>query len=221
MEIGDPKGAKAPRAAAENSATVVRDEPAAKPSIEKQQSQALTRARQRIQRYADGEGWSRSFLKTGTLSQEGYVLSHAAPLSSTAYGLPDGHSFGNSVRKLHNGPVSSGRDSIDNQRRGPVAGRERPSNRLRTHSRHRRDSGAVDLCAKPLRELERVEGIEPSTRSLGSCCSTTELHPRPATHSTVRCRQKGAACHIVARHFVKSERTSLQGVPAILIIVGA
>jgi hypothetical protein len=26
-------------------------------------------------------------------------------------------------------------------------------------------------------KLERVEGIEPSTRSLGSYCSTTELHP--------------------------------------------
>ena len=25
--------------------------------------------------------------------------------------------------------------------------------------------------------LERVKGIEPSTRSLGSYCSTTELHP--------------------------------------------
>jgi hypothetical protein len=28
------------------------------------------------------------------------------------------------------------------------------------------------------RGLERVKGIEPSTRSLGSFCSTTELHPR-------------------------------------------
>ena len=28
------------------------------------------------------------------------------------------------------------------------------------------------------RDLERVKGIEPSTRSLGSYCSTTELHPR-------------------------------------------
>jgi glycosyltransferase XagB len=37
-------------------------------------------------------------------------------------------------------------------------------------------------CPPPLqpafKELERVEGIEPSTRSLGSYCSTTELHPR-------------------------------------------
>ena len=31
---------------------------------------------------------------------------------------------------------------------------------------------------KSLRRLERVKGIEPSTRSLGSFCSTTELHPR-------------------------------------------
>ena len=29
------------------------------------------------------------------------------------------------------------------------------------------------------RKLERAKGIGPSTRSLGSYCSTTELHPRP------------------------------------------
>src|SRR4029079_15517070 len=32
--------------------------------------------------------------------------------------------------------------------------------------------------AKALKMLERVKGIGPSTRSLGSYCSTTELHPR-------------------------------------------
>ena len=41
---------------------------------------------------------------------------------------------------------------------------------------------AGDRCsqwgANLLKNLERVEGIEPSTRSLGSYCSTTELHPR-------------------------------------------
>ena len=37
----------------------------------------------------------------------------------------------------------------------------------------------ADLRLKPLKGLERVKGIGPSTRSLGSYCSTTELHPRP------------------------------------------
>ena len=49
---------------------------------------------------------------------------------------------------------------------------------------------------KVLKRLERVKGIGPSTRSLGSYCSTTELHPRPASHNTVLGRQKA---RLVAR----------------------
>jgi hypothetical protein len=55
---------------------------------------------------------------------------------------------------------------------------ERPPNRLRTHTRHRPDPAAADLRPNPLKTLERATGIEPATRSLGSYCSTTELHPR-------------------------------------------
>jgi hypothetical protein len=40
--------------------------------------------------------------------------------------------------------------------------------------------------------LERVKGIGPSTRSLGSYCSTTELHPRRSIDSTEIGRQKAA-----------------------------
>jgi hypothetical protein len=42
---------------------------------------------------------------------------------------------------------------------------------------------AREIASKSLdliRDLERAMGIEPTTRSLGSYCSTTELHPRPA-----------------------------------------
>jgi hypothetical protein len=49
--------------------------------------------------------------------------------------------------------------------------RERPPNRLRPHS-------APTSRSSP-KKLERAMGIEPTTRSLGSYCSTTELHPRP------------------------------------------
>ena len=38
--------------------------------------------------------------------------------------------------------------------------------------------GALANALNPLKDLERAMGIEPTTRSLGSYCSTTELHPR-------------------------------------------
>ena len=41
------------------------------------------------------------------------------------------------------------------------------------HSRSTR----ISVTSQVIEELERVKGIEPSTRSLGSYCSTTELHP--------------------------------------------
>src|SRR4030095_8482588 len=55
---------------------------------------------------------------------------------------------------------------------------ERPPNRLRGHSADRAFARSPSDRSKPLERLERVKGIEPSTRSLGSYCSTTELHPR-------------------------------------------
>jgi hypothetical protein len=55
---------------------------------------------------------------------------------------------------------------------------ERAGNTLRGHSADTRLPSSLVRCPNPLRELERVKGIEPSTRSLGSYCSTTELHPR-------------------------------------------
>ena len=55
---------------------------------------------------------------------------------------------------------------------------ERPGNTLRGQSADMRPSESPDRGPKSLKELERAMGIEPTTRSLGSYCSTTELHPR-------------------------------------------
>jgi hypothetical protein len=49
--------------------------------------------------------------------------------------------------------------------------------RVSTHSRPTPFCVGRDSGRNPLGMLERAMGIEPTTRSLGSYCSTTELHP--------------------------------------------
>lgn len=62
------------------------------------------------------------------------------------------------------------------ERRGSWS--EQVPNELHGHSTDTPFSGSAFDCSNPLKGLERVKGIGPSTRSLGSYCSTTELHPR-------------------------------------------
>ncbi len=52
----------------------------------------------------------------------------------------------------------------------------------------------LKLCTEA---LERAKGIEPSTYSLGSCRSTTELRPRRRQHSTGAAARRKAAGQLV------------------------
>ncbi len=59
---------------------------------------------------------------------------------------------------------------------------------MRTESKGLRASCVLPLnsrCRYPFEKLERVMRIELTTRSLGSYCSTTELHPHGALLSNI------------------------------------
>jgi hypothetical protein len=78
--------------------------------------------------------------------------------------------------------LRSPRPSARNNRPA-IASRERPGVSHRVSRKRRRDSGSKRAPERTLRRplskaLERAMGIEPTTCSLGSCRSTTELRPR-------------------------------------------
>src|SRR5262249_50455238 len=62
---------------------------------------------------------------------------------------------------------------------------ERPVNVLRGHSADAAPKVRCSVPSNSLKGLERATGIEPATRSLGSYCSTTELHPLSRPYRTV------------------------------------
>src|SRR5690242_1141764 len=80
---------------------------------------------------------------------------------------------------------------------------EHPPNVLRGHSADTPPLGSASYCSNLLERLERATGIEPATRSLGSYCSTTELHPRRPSHNTALRRPKAVAAER-PRHNVKA-----------------
>src|SRR5215475_11610735 len=76
---------------------------------------------------------------------------------------------------------------------------ERAPNVLRPHSAPKRLGHPITHWSKLLIRLERATGIEPATRSLGSYCSTTELHPRRPSHNTALRRPKAVESLRAAR----------------------
>lgn len=67
---------------------------------------------------------------------------------------------------------------LDLVAQGPELGGEVGADPARKACKRRGSFRAAGLRPRrALKKLERVKGIGPSTRSLGSYCSTTELHP--------------------------------------------
>ena len=74
-----------------------------------------------------------------------------------------------------------------------AADRDRQPNRFSTQSRPTPHCEGPNSDRNSLGMLERATGIEPATRSLGSYCSTTELHPRPIDSPIMAGREEKSA----------------------------
>lgn len=71
---------------ADQEVVAAEDDSNPKPSLAIDPAKALTSARQRIQRYGDGEGWDRSFVKEAALSSSGYVCGYLYGETHKDYG---------------------------------------------------------------------------------------------------------------------------------------